>query len=125
MKKTTSIFLISLSLIFYWLISYIRYNIDDKLFYFLQCIFIWTLCITILNIIAFILNDYKYKLYIIVTGIYSVLSLVIAYNMGDRGSTIPSFDMGILTIFFIGLYSLISIIYFIIQFFKNRKNRVN
>jgi len=122
MKKKTSISLLVLSiLIFLGLNNYsdsinYNYHIDALIGY----LFFWIFVLFIFSLFAFILNDKKYKIWLIIGIIISILSILIAYGVGDGNGAIVDIDGELITWFFAGLYSFISIIYFIVQFFKNR-----
>lgn len=83
---------------------------------------LWFLILIPLSLFALILNDQKYKFWIKFTGIFFALSMVIVFLMPETaGGIMLNPDREITNWFFVGLYSLISLIYFIVQFFKNKK----
>ncbi len=124
MKKIISLSLFILSLaIFFWLSSYtnewpFNYHVSE----FVSYLFYWSSVLFIVSLLALTLNQKKYKIWLFVTIIYIAISVLIAWATGDGNGAIVSFDGELTTWFLIGLYSLISIIYFIAQFFKENKS---
>jgi len=86
-----------------------------------QYLLLWNLVLIPLSIFALVLNDKKYNFWLKFTGIFFLVSMVIVYMTPEYGSGIVSIDRELTNWFFGGVYSLISIVYFIVQFFKNRK----
>ncbi|MFA6000359.1 MAG: hypothetical protein WC783_05310 [Candidatus Paceibacterota bacterium] len=70
---------------------------------------------------AFNLEINKYKIWLITSVTVSAISIFIAYATGSGNGAIVDIDGELITWFFAGLYSFISIIYFIFQAIKNRK----
>ena len=129
MKKKISLVLLFLSiLLFSTLYVYSEtnlinqgsydYHIDD----FFGYIFLWSFVLFVLSLLAFKLDVTKYKIWLLISIIISLVSVLLAYEAGDGNGAIVDIDGELITWFFTGLYSFISIIYFIIQF-KNRKNK--
>jgi hypothetical protein len=123
MKKIISLLLLLISVgIFCWYSSYTKqwpfdYHIAQFVGYFLY----WSIALFFVSLFAFVLNNKKYKIWLLITSVYVFLSILIAYMVGDGNSAIISFDGKDLIWIFIGLYSFVSIIFFIILLFKNKK----
>ena len=94
---------------------------DGKLSNILAYPGLWFLILIPLSLLALTLNDQKHKFWLKFTGIFFAISMFIVFLMPEYGSGIVSVDRELTNWFFVGLYSFISIIYFIVQFFKNRK----
>ena len=120
MKKLISVLILIVSvLLFIWLIYYGElpyYNYH--LAYVAEYVLYWGVTLFILSLFAFVLNDKKYKLWFLITIPFVILSILLAYDT-DMHDALFSGQYVILWI--ISLYSITSLIYFIIQFFKNRK----
>ena len=123
MKKTISFFLFILSAGIFWgYSSYTNGQFDYQVAQFIGYIFYWSVALFIISLFAWILNNKKYKIFSLISLVYILLAVLLAYEAGDGNGAIVSFDGKDLTIIFAGLYSFVSIIYFIVQFFKNRKS---
>jgi hypothetical protein len=121
-KKIVSIFLFLGSISMFFLISnytknFFDYHIAQNMGY----VFYWVTALFLLSLLAYGLQYKKYKLWLCISTVYTAASLLVAYKVGDGNGTILDFDGKLLTLIFIGLYSFISIIYFIVQFFKKNK----
>lgn len=122
MKKIISLLLLVLSIgIFFWYSSYTKGPFDYHVAQFVGYLFYWSVTLFFVSLFAFVIDGIKYKKWLLITGIYVLISILIAYETGDGSGAIISFDGKDLTWFFAGLYSFISVVYFIVQFFKNRK----
>ena len=97
--------------------GHFNYHISDFVGYLL----FWSLTLFVLSLLASKLEASKYKIWLIISILASIISMLIAYAVGDGNSSIISINGEFITWFFTGLYSLVSIIYFIVQFFKNKK----
>ena len=86
----------------------------------IQYPFVWFILSIPLSLFALTLNDQKHKFWLKFTGIFFAISMVFVFATPEYGSGIVSIDRELTNWFFAGLYSFISIIYFIIQFIKNR-----
>lgn len=86
-------------------------------------IFWWSTTLLILGSISVFIKDYFYKKWLIVSSIIALLSIIFAYKNRRGSGGILSFDGELITFTIIGLYSFISIIYFIVQFVKNKRNK--
>ena len=123
MKKIISLILFLISTgIFFWYSSYTKqwpfdYHIAQYVVYLLD----WSITLFIVSLFAWILNNEKYKIWLLVTGIYIAISLLLAYVTGSGTDTIINIDGKLLTLYFVELYSIISIIYFIVLLIKTRK----
>ena len=93
------------------------YTIVDNIAY----IFLWTLVLIPLSLFALTLNDQKHKFWLKFTGIFFAISMFIVFLMPEYGTGIVSVDRELTNWFFVSSYSLISIIYFIVQFLKPKK----
>jgi hypothetical protein len=126
MKKIFSLLLLVSSLIlFFWLLNYPNsLTFDYHTGQFVGYLFYWSFTLFLMSIFAWILDIKKYQKWVIFTVIYVILSILLAYRIGDGGSAIISIDGKLITLFLITLYSIISITYFIIQFVKNRKQTI-
>ncbi len=82
---------------------------------------LWFLILIPLSLLALTLTDEKHKFWLKFTGIFFAISMVIVFLLPEYDSAIVSVDRELGNWFFVGLYSFISIIYFIIQFVKNKK----
>lgn len=82
---------------------------------------LWVLILVPLSLLAIALNDQKYKFWLKFTGIFFATSMIVVFLMPEYDSAIVSVDRELTNWFFLGLYSFISIVYFIVQFFKNKK----
>jgi len=130
MKKKTSLTFLFLSILLFLFIyvytetnlinqsGYFNYHVSD----FIGYMFFWSFTLLILSLLASKLDIYKYRIWLIISVVISIISIFIAYAIGGGNGAIISFDGEMVTWFFVGLYSFVSIIYFIVQFFKNRKN---
>ncbi|OGI90690.1 hypothetical protein A3A95_02280 [Candidatus Nomurabacteria bacterium RIFCSPLOWO2_01_FULL_39_18] len=122
MKKIISFSLLLLSVgIFLGYSSYTKGPFDYNTAQFIGYLFYWGVVLFIVSLFAFVLDTKKYKIYSLITLVYVLISILLAYETGGGSGAIVSFDGKDLTLFFAGLYSFISIIYFIVQLFKNRK----
>ncbi len=81
----------------------------------------WFLVLIPLSLLALTLNDQKHKFWLKFTGIFFAVSMFIVFLMPEYGTGIVSVDRELTNWFFVGLYSFVSIVYFIVQFVKNRK----
>lgn len=95
------------------------YNVVDNISY----VFLWTIILTPLSVFALTLNDQKHKFWLKFTGIFFTISMFIVFLMPEYGTGIVSIDRELTNWFFVGLYSFISIIYFIVQFTKRKDNQ--
>ena len=128
MKKKTSLVLLFLSiLLFSTLYVYTETNLINQGSYnyhtgdFIGYVFLWSFALLILSLLTFKLDTKKYRIWLIISLVLSAISIFFAYAAGDGNGAIVDIDGELITWFFVGLYSFISIIYFIVQFFKNRK----
>ncbi len=83
--------------------------------------FIWFLALVPLSLFGLVLNDQKYKFWSKFTGVFFLISMIIVYMTPEYGSGIISIDRELTNWFFAGLYSFISVGYFIVQFVKSRR----
>ena len=122
MKKKFVIIAVFLFLFSFFLTS----SLADKLFGYtivdnIASVFLWTLVLIPLSFFALVLNDQKHKIWLKFTGIFFVVSMVLVFITPEYGHGIVSIDRELVNWFTVGLYSLVSVVYFITQFFKNRK----
>ena len=83
--------------------------------------FVWSLVFLPSSLLALTLTDQKHKFWLKFSGIFFIVSMFIVFLMPEYGTGIVSIDRELTNWFFLGLYSFISLIYFIVQFFKNRR----
>ena len=83
---------------------------------------LWILVLVPLSLISLTLNEQKHKFWLKFTGIFFVIAMFFVFLMPEttRGIMLNP-DRESANWFFAGLYVFVSIIYFVIQFFKNRK----
>ncbi|MFZ2621280.1 MAG: hypothetical protein WAX85_03195 [Minisyncoccia bacterium] len=125
MKKiVSSLFLVMSVGIFVWYSHYTKGSFDYDTAQFVGYLFYWSVSLFIVSLFALVADNKKYKIWVLFTLIYVPISILIAYETGNDGGAIISFDGKDITLFFAGLYTLISIIYFLIQFFKNRRGAI-
>jgi hypothetical protein len=91
---------------------------DGKMLDILQYPGLWFLVLIPLSLLALILNNKKHNNWLIITGIFFIISMIIVYLMPEYDSNVVFIDRELTNWFFVGLYSLVSVIYFIIQFVK-------
>lgn len=99
--------------------GYFNYHIGD----FLGYLFFWFLVLFIFSLLALKLDQVKYKIWLLLSVITAFTAVLFAYGVGGGNGAIIDIDGELVTWFFLGLYSLISIIYFTVQFFKNSTNK--
>ena len=80
----------------------------------------WFLILIPLSLLALTLNEQKHKFWLKFTGIFFAISMVLVFLTPEYGSGIVSIDRELVNWFFVGLYSFISIVYFIVQYFKKK-----
>jgi hypothetical protein len=81
---------------------------------------LWILVLIPLSIFALVLNNQKHKFWLKFSGIFFAIAMFIVFLMPEYDSSIVSVDRELTNWFFLGVYALISIIYFIVQFIKKR-----
>lgn len=120
MKKIISLSILIISaILFIWLKYYGELpSYNYHIAYVVEYLFYWGLALFVLSLFAFALNNKKYKIWFLITIPFAFLSILFAYDT-DLNDVLFSGQYVILWL--IGLYSFFSIIYFIIQFFKNKK----
>lgn len=87
----------------------------------LQYLFLWSLIFVPISLFALTLKDEKYKSWLKFTGIFFAISMFFVYLMPEYDSGIVSIDRELTNWFFAGVYTFISVIYFIVQFVKKRR----
>lgn len=87
----------------------------------LQYPFFWSLLLIPISLFALVLKDEKYKFWLKFTGIFFAGSMFLVYIMPEYDPGLVSLDRELTNWFFAGVYSFISVIYFIVQFVKSRK----
>ena len=121
MKKKISLLLFVLSVVIFLVyLVYTKGSFDYHIAQFLGYLFYWSIDLFILSLFALILDNKKYKIWLSITSVYFFISVILAYSVGDGNGAIISFDGKDLTWILSGLYSFISVIYFIIQYFKKK-----
>jgi hypothetical protein len=88
---------------------------------FIAYLFYWSVAVFIVSLFALVIDKIKYKKWLLITLVYVLISLIFGYKVGDGNGGIIDIDGQSLTFLLAGFYSFISIIYFLIHFFKNRK----
>ena len=81
----------------------------------------WILILIPLSLLALTLNDQKHKFWLKFTGIFFAISMFIVFLVPEYDPGIVSVDRELTNWFLVGLYSSISVVYFITQFIKNKK----
>ena len=127
-QRTSSVFLFLSILLFLAIYTYTETSLINKDGYFnyhisdfMGYLFFWSFTLLILSLLAFKLDINKYKIWLIISLVVSTISIFLASVTGDGGGAIVSFGGEDLTWFFAGLYSFVCIVYFIVQFLKNKK----
>lgn len=126
-KKFIILPIILLVLVFVFSLPCNKYlTCEGKAMDILQYPGLWFLILIPLSLFAIILSDQKHRLWLKFTGMFFIVAMFFVFSMPEMsGSFIPDLDRETTNWFFIGLYSFISIIYFIFQFFrKNEKEKV-
>ena len=80
----------------------------------------WFLIWIPLTLLALILNEQKHKLWLKFTVVFFAVSMVLVFITPEYGHGIVSIDRELVNWFFVGLYSFISIVYFIVQYLKKK-----
>ncbi len=83
--------------------------------------FLWVLALIPLSLLALTLDDSKHKFWLKFTGIFFAISMVLVFLMPEYGSGIVSIDRELTNWFLVGTYSTISLINFLVQFLKGKK----
>lgn len=86
----------------------------------IQYPFVWFIVLIPLSLLALVLNNEKHKYWLKFTGIFFVISMVLVYLMPEYDPGIVSMDRELTNWSLAGIYSFVSIIYFIRQFIKSR-----
>ena len=97
--------------------GYFSYHVSD----FVGYVSLWSITIFILSLLAFKLDIEKYKIWLKTSLVISAFSIFLAYMAGSGNGAIVDINGELVTWFFTGAYSFLSIIYFVVQFAKNRK----
>ncbi len=84
-------------------------------------LFLWLLVLLPLSLFSLVLSDKKHKNWLIMTGVFFVVGMFFVFMSPEYDSGIVGVDRELVNWFFAGLYSCVSVIYFIIQFIKARK----
>lgn len=85
---------------------------------------LWVLILIPLSLLALSLIDKKHKFWLKFTGIFFAVSMVLVFISPEYDSGIVGFDRELVNWFFAGLYSFVSIIYFIVQYFKKDRDLI-
>ena len=117
---------IGITVLFFLILFALTSSYADKLFGYrvvdnIAYIFFWSIILIPLSIFALTLNDQKHTFWLKFSGIYFAISMFIVFLTPEYGSGIVSIDRELTNWFFVGLYSFISIIYFIVA---KRTNKV-
>src|ERR1035437_758562 len=124
MKKITSL---SMLIIFILLFVFLKYyaglqSYNYYVAYFLEYLFYWSAALFLLSLFAFVLSNIKYKIWFSITILFMVISILFASSISDNDMF---FSGQYVILWIISLYSLVSVIYFIVQFFKNKYKNNN
>lgn len=129
MKKKVSLLLFFLSVLLFATLyaytetdlinsgGYFNYHVSD----FIGYLFSWSLIIFIVSLLASKLDRTKYRMWLLLSVIYTGMSVLNSWHIGDGGGSILSFNGEMFTWFSAGLYFIISVVYFINQHIKNKK----
>ena len=82
---------------------------------------LWFLIWIPLTLLALTLKNEKHKFWLIFTGVFFSASMILVFATPEYGSGVVSIDRELVNWFLLGLYSFISIVYFIVQFIKRKK----
>lgn len=85
---------------------------------------LWFLIWIPITLLALTLNNQKHKTWLMFTGIFFAGSMVLVFMTPEYGHGVVSVDRELVNWFLAGLYSFISVIYFIVQYLKRRKVQV-
>lgn len=86
--------------------------------------FLWILILIPLSLFALTLNNTQHKTWLKFTGIFFAISMILVFLSPEYDSGIISVDREIVNWFLAGLHSFISLVYFIVQFVKNRQKSI-
>jgi hypothetical protein len=120
-KLVSSVTFISSIVLFLWVSNYTKSSFDYDTAQFVGYIFYWCVTLFLVSLCAMILEYKKYKIWLLLSGLYVFLTIIFAYIAGNGNGMILSFDGKLLTWLFAGMYASISLIYFIVQFVKSRR----
>lgn len=84
--------------------------------------FVWFILLIPLSLFALVLNNEKHRYWLKLTGVFFVVSMILVYLMPEYDPGIVSMDRELTNWFLAGIYSFVSVIYFIVQFIKNRRS---
>jgi hypothetical protein len=89
---------------------------------YLEYPFFWFILLIPLSLLALVLKDEKHRYWLKFTGIFFIVSMVLVYLMPEYDPGIVSMDRELTNWFLAGIYSFVSIVYFIVQFVKSRRS---
>lgn len=120
MKKITSSCILVVSfLLFAWLRYYGELpSYNYHVAYVVEYLFYWSIALFVLSLFAFVLSSIKYKIWLYITAPFMILSILFAYSIDGHDVL---FSGQYIVLWLITLWSFISLIYFIVQFIKNKK----
>ena len=81
---------------------------------------IWLLALIPLSLLALTLNEQKHKFWLKFTAVSFVVSMILVFMLPEYGSGIVSIDRELGNWFLAGLYCTVSVVYFLVQFFKKK-----
>ncbi len=125
MKKITSLVLLALPVLIFLSFFIFKLRLDENLDNLFEYVFVWLITLFILSIFAIKLSNTKYKVWLVISVIVSIISIIFVYPDGDGGGYGIGFDGEYMTMWFASLYSIPCIIYFIVDFIRNRKNKIS
>jgi hypothetical protein len=85
----------------------------------------WFVILIPLSLFALVLKDEKHKYWLKFTGVFFVVSMILVYLMPEYDPGIVSMDRELTNWFLAGVYSFVSLIYFVVQLIKSRKSNNN
>ena len=122
MKKIVSIILLLVSAGSLFVVKkYEVWPFDYHFANLLEFISLWLVVFFIISLFALGLPEKKYKIWFFISIPVVLLSLYWAYMVGDGNGAILSFDGEMITWFCVGIYSIVSFIFVLVNFLKNKK----
>ncbi len=125
MKKITSLVLFALPVLIFLSFFIFKLRLDENLDNLFEYVFVWLITLFILSILAVKLSNTKYKVWLTISIIVSIVCIIFVYPDGDGGGYGIGFDGEYMSMWFASLYSIVCVIYFIIDFVRNRKKKIN
>ncbi len=120
-KKIALVFLFISGLIYLFEYSYTNNSFNYHIDQFVGYIFVWSVSIFVLSILGYKLSDQKYRMWSVTSIGLGTLSVFLGYLIGDGTPGMLNFDGESINLILVGLYSTISVFYFLYQYFKGKK----